>query len=111
MSGEDGDGELTLRKTLASLDVQRKALEHEADAIFLELTSPPSEGVEPMGLDTPLVDNEGYPRADIDVYRARTQRNRFRVLKTDHKQIEGKIEGLLLQLARLKVSLTKCGNA
>jgi len=101
MSG-DGDSETALRKMLASLDVQRKAMEHEADAIFLELTSPPSEGVEPMGLDAPLVDREGYPRADIDVYRARTQRNRFRVLKTDHKEIEGKIEGLLLQLARLK---------
>jgi 26S proteasome non-ATPase regulatory subunit 9 len=104
MPGDDGDSETALRKMLASLDVQRKAMEHEADAIFLELTSPPSEGVEPMGMDTPLVDREGYPRADIDVYRARTQRNRFRVLKTDHKEIEGKIEGLLLQLARLKVS-------
>jgi hypothetical protein len=103
MSGENvGDGEAALRKMLASLDVQRKAMELEADAIFLELTSPPSEGVEPMGIDTPLVDKEGYPRADIDVYRARTQRNRFRVLKTDHKEIEGKIEGFLLQLASFK---------
>uniref|UniRef100_A0A7S0UFW8 Nas2 N-terminal domain-containing protein n=1 Tax=Pseudo-nitzschia delicatissima TaxID=44447 RepID=A0A7S0UFW8_9STRA len=101
MTGEDNE-ETTLRKTLASLDVQRKAMEHEADAIFLELTSPPSEGVEPMGIDTPLVDHEGYPRGDIDVYRARTQRNRFSVLKTDHKEIEGKIEGLLLLLARIK---------
>merc|ERR1712194_965544 len=60
------------------------------------------EGVEPMGLDTPLVDREGYPRADIDVYRARAQRNRFRVLKTDHKEIEGKIEGFLFQLTSFK---------
>jgi len=104
MSTEDNDGgvEAAMRKLLATLDIQRKAMENEADAILSELTNPPSEGVEPMGLDTPLVDKEGYPRADIDVYRARTQRNRFRVLKTDHKEIEGKIEGLLLQLARLK---------
>ncbi len=107
MTGEDNE-ETTLRKTLASLDVQRKAMEHEADAIFLELTSPPSEGVEPMGIDTPLVDHEGYPRGDIDVYRARTQRNRFSVLKTDHKEIQGKIEGLILQLAKIKVSEIQC---
>ncbi len=109
MSGQDNE-ETMLRKTLASLDVQRKSMEHEADAIFLELTTPPSDGVDPMGLDTPLVDNEGYPRGDIDVYRARTQRNRFRVLKTDHKEIEEKISGLLLQLARLKVSEMQCTN-
>ena len=100
---EETDDETTLRKTLASLDVQRKAIEHEADAIYLELSSPPAEGVEPMGLDTPLVDKDGYPRGDIDVYRTRTQRNRFRVLKTDHKEMEEHIEGLLLQLASLKV--------
>lgn len=100
--------EQTLRKTLASLDVQRKAMELEADAIFLELTTPPADGVEPMGINTPLVDREGYPRGDIDVYRARTQRGRFAVLKTDHKEIQGKIEGLLLQLARLKVRFAEC---
>jgi 26S proteasome non-ATPase regulatory subunit 9 len=60
-------------------------MENEADAIYLELTSPPSNDIEPMGIDTPLVDPEGYPRADIDVYRARTLRNRFHVLQTDHK--------------------------
>lgn len=100
------DEEQTLRKTLAALDVQRKAMELEADAIFLELTTPPAEGVEPMGINTPLVDGEGYPRGDIDVYRARTQRGRFAILKTDHKEIQSKIEGLLLQLARLKVRFT-----
>jgi len=84
------------------LDVQRKAMENEADGIYLELTSPPNEGVEPMGVDTPLVDQGGYPRNDIDVYRARTLRNRFRVLQTDHKEIVEKIEGLLVQLASLK---------
>jgi len=77
-------------------------MQHEADAIFLELTSPPSEGVEPMGIDTPLVDREGYPRGDIDIYRARTLRQRFRVLQTDHKETEQEIENLLQQLAVMK---------
>ncbi|KAG7347511.1 hypothetical protein IV203_016216 [Nitzschia inconspicua] len=96
------DEESALRKVLASLDVQRKAMENEADAIYLELSTPPEEGIEPMGVDTPLVDADGYPRGDIDVYRARTLRNRFRILQTDHKEITQKIEGLLVQLAALK---------
>jgi len=96
------DDEMVIRKTLTSLDVQKKAMENEADAILLDLTSPPAEGVEPMGLDTPLVDNDGYPRGDIDVYRARYLRNRFRVLRTDYKEMVEKIENLLVQLAALK---------
>jgi len=100
-SATDED-EPALRKLLISLDVQKKAMECEADIIFLELTSPPSEGVEPIGLDKPLVDADGYPRDDIDVYRARSIRNRFRVLQTDQKEIERKIEGLLIVLAKKK---------
>lgn len=97
------DEEMALRKVLATLDVQRKAMENEADAIYSELTTPPEEGVEPMGVDTPLVDDDGYPRGDVDVYRARTLRNRFHVLQTDHKEISQKVEALLMQLAALKV--------
>jgi 26S proteasome regulatory subunit N4 len=97
------DEEGALRKVLATLDVQRKAMENEADVIYLELTTPPDDGIEPMGVDTALVDPEGYPRADIDVYRARTLRNRFRILQTDHKEISQKMDGLLVQLAALKV--------
>lgn len=95
--------EKTLRKLLTSLDVKKKNMECETDAIFLELTSPPSEGVEPIGLDKPLVDADGYPRGDIDVYRARSIRNRFRILQTDQKEIGQKIEGLLIELAKKKV--------
>ena len=102
---DENDEETILRKSLAALDVKRKSMEHEADAIFMELTTPPSEGVEPMGIDTPLVDQDGYPRADIDVYRARTLRGRFRVLQTDHKTIEKQIDGMLQQLATMKVRL------
>lgn len=100
--GGGDDEEAALRKTLATLDVQRAALEHEADAIYLELTTPPEEGVDPMGVDTPLVDRDGYPRGDVDVYRARSLRNRFKVLQTDHKQLVGTIDDLLVRLAALK---------
>jgi hypothetical protein len=84
--------EEALRKMLATLDVQRKAMENEADAIYLELTTPLPDGVEPMGINTPLVDQEGYPRGDIDVYRARSLRNRFRIIQTDHKVHSAQVE-------------------
>jgi len=90
-----------LRQSLATLDVQKKSMELEADVIVSELTTPPSEGVEPMGVDTPLVDHEGYPRGDVDILRARTLRQRFQILKTDHKEISKKIEFKLQHLALL----------
>ena len=54
------------KQSLNALNAQRQALEHEAAAITSELTDS-SSGKPPMGIDTPLVDAEGYPRADIDL--------------------------------------------
>lgn len=86
------------KEELKRWDVQRKALETEADAIVSELTTASSNGGGVMGLDTPLVDADGYPRNDIDVYRARTLRNRLAIIRTDHKQLMKQISnGLLLQ--------------
>lgn len=99
---DDTEEEKVLRQSLATLDVQKKSMELEADAIVSELTTPPAEGVEPMGVDTPLVDRDGYPRADIDVYRARVLRQRLNILKTDHKEITNKIDAMLRHLAMLK---------
>ena len=45
-----------------------------------------------MGVTTPLIDKDGYPRADVDVHRARVLRNRLAVITTDHKEIMKKIE-------------------
>ena len=49
-----------------------------------------------MGLDTPSVDADGFPRADIDadidVYRARHLRNRLAVIRTDHKNLMKQME-------------------
>jgi len=90
------------RESLQALDAQRRSLEMEADAIADELTSPPAEGVEPMGIDTPLVDDEGYPRGDVDVHRARSLRNRLACIRTDHKSLMKDIERHLLQLSALQ---------
>jgi hypothetical protein len=55
-----------------------------------------------MGIDTPLVDEEGYPRNDIDLYRARTLRGRLAEIRTDHRAIMKETERYLHQLARLQ---------
>ncbi|VDQ02211.1 unnamed protein product, partial [Trichobilharzia regenti] len=49
-------------------------------------------------LDTPLVDDEGFPRSDIDVALIRITRNNIRCLNTDHKQIMLELETALHEL-------------
>ena len=36
------------------------------------------------GLKSPLVDDEGFPRADVDIFECRKLRNRHAILQTDH---------------------------
>ena len=90
------------KQALASLNAQREALESEASAVTSELTAPLESGGAPMGVDTPLVDSDGYPRGDIDVYRARSLRSRLAIIRTDHKRIMGEIETKLEQLMVLQ---------
>lgn len=77
---------------LKDLICRKKSLESEGDVIVKELITQPEEGIPPMGVNTPLIDSEGYPRADIDIYRARLLRKRFAEIKTDLKQITKQIE-------------------
>ncbi|KAL7558177.1 hypothetical protein ACA910_016230 [Epithemia clementina (nom. ined.)] len=88
------------KQELASLDVQRRALEEEAQSITAKLTSPTGDDGTgpPMGIDTPLVDIDGYPRSDIDLYLVRSLRKRLAELRTDHKQVMNEIEKRLLLL-------------
>ena len=90
------------KQSLKALDVQRQSLETEAQAITHELTEKPANGGEPMGIDTPLTDVDGYPRGDIDVYRARSLRGRLAEIRTDHKNLMKEIDRHLQQLARLQ---------
>ncbi|OQS03530.1 Multidrug/Oligosaccharidyl-lipid/Polysaccharide (MOP) Flippase Superfamily [Thraustotheca clavata] len=73
------------------LDKQRAALEAEAAAIVEELTS----GTNPPGLKGPLVDAEGFPRSDIDVYMVRHKRHRFACLQTDISLVMKEIEDVM----------------
>ena len=48
-----------------------------------------------IGMDEPLVDSQGFPRADIDVYAVRTARSEIAKLRTDHKSVMARIETAL----------------
>ena len=70
----------------------REAIEEEIAAYVAELTS----GTNP-GVSGPLVDAEGFPRADVDVYRVRQARHLLARKQTDHKHVMKTIEELLPQ--------------
>lgn len=107
MSSSSDNPETTARKALAALDVRRKALESEAEAITSELMAESPDGGAPMGIDTPLVDMDGYPRGDIDVYRARTLRGRLAEIKTDHKALMKQLDEGLLRVAAFQKKASK----
>ena len=50
-----------------------------------------------VGMDKPLVDQEGFPRADIDLVQVRTARNKIACLQNDHKSLMARIEKGLIE--------------
>lgn len=56
------------------------------------------EGQKGVGMDEPLVDCEGYPRADVDLYQVRTARHNIVCLQNDHKALMKQVEEALHQL-------------
>ncbi|XP_041059160.1 26S proteasome non-ATPase regulatory subunit 9 [Carcharodon carcharias] len=56
------------------------------------------EGQNRAGMDEPLVDVEGYPRTDINIYEVRTARHNIICLQNDHKALMKQIEEALHQL-------------
>ena len=67
--------------------MSRKAdLETELEGYMSMLTS---LGV---GMDKPLVDSEGFPRSDIDVYQVREARHKVACLRNDAADILNQIE-------------------
>lgn len=96
------------RQYLLELQVNRESLDTEAQTILSELNAPqelPDGTVAPcVGVKTPLVDAEGFPRNDIDVYRARSLRQRLSELETDRRRIVKEMERSLQQLAAMQRS-------
>ncbi|XP_067928238.1 26S proteasome non-ATPase regulatory subunit 9-like [Watersipora subatra] len=51
-----------------------------------------------VGMDEPLVDGDGYPRSDIDVYSVRHSRHQIICLQNDHKGVMKDLEAKLYQI-------------
>ena len=90
------------KAAIAQLGEQKEAIMAESDAILPELLAVPASGGDPMGVDTPLTDADGYPRNDIDVLRARSLRGRFAILKTNHSTVMQQLDQHLCTVAQLK---------
>eukprot|EP00898_Chlorokybus_atmophyticus_P007800 jgi/Chlat1/8020/Chrsp7S07781 len=78
------------REQAKRMMVERDGLETEIAVIAERLNAPGGPGEH-----GPLVDNEGFPRADIDVFQVRKDRNRLAALHTDHKELTARIEKLM----------------
>lgn len=81
-----------IKQKLQALAQHRESLEHELFQITDYLQSCGA------GLNGPLVDDEGFPRADIDVYNIRVMRNKRACLVTDLNQLMKEIESNLHSL-------------
>jgi hypothetical protein len=71
-----------LKNKLSLLNSQRMSLEIEAEALYSDLTNLGPKGEKPAGITDPLVDLEGYPRADINIYDVKNKRQRLRIINT-----------------------------
>jgi 26S proteasome non-ATPase regulatory subunit 9 len=86
---------MTTREKLNRLVAQRDALELEADAIASELNSPGPNNEPPAGIKTSLIDSEGFPRGDIDLFNVKAKRQRLATINTDHKLLMKELENTL----------------
>jgi 26S proteasome non-ATPase regulatory subunit 9 len=77
------------REHARALISQKENIEAELDAQFSILK------VNNIDMTTPLVDREGFPRADVDLYAIRHARKRINELRNDYKAVMNEIETAL----------------
>jgi 26S proteasome non-ATPase regulatory subunit 9 len=101
------------KERLLELDRKRHSIEEEMKLLVEDLRSPRGDNNYIVGLpgEGNLIDPQGFPRNDIDVYEVRTKRHRYACLQTDHKDIMSRLEIELkalhkVQLQREKMSPT-----
>ena len=81
------------RQHLMKIMKQKDEIEQQILEVTEFLETPPMPGVK-----GPLVDSEGFPRADIDLVEVRKLRHRLACLQTDHCTVMKEIEAGLLGL-------------
>ena len=79
----------TIVGVVKALIEKKESIEHEMDEIAQTLNS---ETFLNIGLQKPLVDEDGFPIAGIDLLAVRQSRNKFAVLKTDLEHVLSNIE-------------------
>ena len=92
MSGAMGSGGNMTREEVLGLMKQKDEWEAELAAMAEVLKT------QGCGMEEPLVDAEGFPRADIDVYQVRHARHGIRTKSNDLKALLGRIEEGLYSL-------------
>ncbi|KAL1522586.1 hypothetical protein AB1Y20_017571 [Prymnesium parvum] len=96
-----------MRAELRALIDQKDALERQIMEISDALTAQNMGGV-----SGPLVDPQGFPRADIDVHLTRTLRHQLACLNTDHQRLMAQIEqGMQAHFASLAPARAAEGGA
>jgi 26S proteasome non-ATPase regulatory subunit 9 len=92
---------------LHALNARRDGIEGEL-GMLVEVLQSASCGA--VGLKGALIDSEGFPRADVDLYDVRRKRHRVAVLQTDHKDIMQVLETELKALHRVLKQISKFGG-
>jgi len=78
---------MEIPEDLKELMDRKEKLESEIMEISSYLTGPGMPGVKGK-----LVDEQGFPRSDLDIVSIRTARNRLACLNTDHCEVMQRIE-------------------
>ncbi|XP_028680728.1 26S proteasome non-ATPase regulatory subunit 9 [Erpetoichthys calabaricus] len=105
MTEENRQGRSTITvEEVQKLVKQKDLIEEQIRAYFSVL-----EDQKDVGMNGPLVDLEGYPRGDIDLYQVRNARHNIVCLQNDHKQIMQQIEEALHQLHAQKRETGEAG--
>jgi len=73
--------------------LRRDEVERDMKEILGRLNAPGGAGTQ-----QPLVDEEGYPRADVDVIAARNDRHKLARLKSDYDALTDRIQAMLFEL-------------
>ncbi|KAM3849766.1 26S proteasome non-ATPase regulatory subunit 9-like [Diretmus argenteus] len=93
MTGENNDGKSDITMNdVKNLVKKKDEIEEQIKAYYDVLED---QGV---GVEGPLVDEEGFPRSDVNLYQIRTARHNISCLQNDHKAIMVEIEEALHKL-------------
>ena len=84
-----------------TLESRKKELEKELTDIYEFLSTPTASCPKPPGVKGPLVDEEGFPRNDIDVHAVRMLRHKRALLQTDYSKLMKEIEDGLHRIHQL----------